>query len=63
MDGWEYWNGRKVYIVLKNDRKYQGIVISVNIISNPTTFITIEDKYNNRITFNISEIELIQEEK
>jgi len=29
MDGWKYWYGKKVYIILKNKRQYQGVVLEI----------------------------------
>ena len=63
MEGWNYWLERKVFIILKNKRQYSGVVIGIDIKSTPIIFITIIDKFQNRITFTHSEIELIQEEK
>jgi len=63
MEGWKYWEGKKVFIILKNKRQYTGKIIEVDNSNKTTTFISIIDKYNNRITFANSEIELIQEER
>lgn len=63
MDGWKYWEGKKVFIILKNKRQYSGIVLEVE--EDPAKllwFLTINDKFGNRISFVHSEIELIQEE-
>ena len=30
MDGWKIWEGKKVFIILKNKRTYTGKVISIN---------------------------------
>lgn len=62
MEGWKYWMGKKVFIVLKSKRQYTGKVLEVedgDILS----WMTILDKFNNRIGFNTSEIDLIQEER
>ena len=61
MDGWKYWIGKKVFIILKNKRKYNGLVLEVEQ-TNFLYWITISDKFNNRIGFSSEEIELIQEE-
>jgi len=65
MDGWKYWEGRKVFIILKNKRQYSGIVLEVeeDKATHSFYFITIKDKFDNRISFINTEIELIQEEK
>jgi len=62
MEGWIYWEGKKVFIILKNHRQYSGVVKSVEI-SLPLIWITILDKFNNRITFSADEIEVMQEEE
>ena len=62
MDGWKYWKNKKVFIILKNKRKYSGIVLEVEE-QGSLYWITISDKFNNRIGFSVDEIELIQEEK
>jgi len=62
MEGWKYWIGKKVYIILKSKRVYQGEVLEVDDSSNPVVFITITDKLNKRVTFVASEIDVIQEE-
>lgn len=62
MVGWNYWIGKKVYIVLKNKKYYQGKVIDVDDSSPPLVWITILDKFENRVMFVHSEIEVMQEE-
>lgn len=62
MEGWKYFEGKKVYLVLKNNRQYAGEVIDVDDSSMPLIWITILDKFGKRITFVHSEIEMIQEE-
>ena len=34
MEGWKYWEGKKVFVTLKNKRQYQGKVILVNVDKN-----------------------------
>lgn len=63
MEGWKHWEGKKVFIILKNHRQYSGYVVIVDINSPPLIFITIKDKFDNTITFVQSEIEVMQEEK
>lgn len=63
MEGWKKWEGKKVFIILKNKRQYSGIVIEVEVNDNsPLIWITIKDKFGNNIGFSVEEIELIQEE-
>jgi len=61
MDGWRYWEGKKVYIILKNKRTYTGKVLEVEV-GNILSWITLLDKFDKRIGFSTEEIELIQEE-
>jgi hypothetical protein len=61
MEGWKYWEGKNVFIILKNKRNYSGTVLEVEINS-PLIWITIIDKFKKRIGFFSGEIETIQEE-
>lgn len=63
MEGWKDWEGKKVFLILKNDRQYSGLVIDIDNSLNPLIWISIRDKFGNRITFSTEEIKLIQEEK
>jgi hypothetical protein len=63
MDRWKYWDGKKVFIILKNKRQYTGRVIAVDDGSYPLVYITIIDKFGNRVQFVHSEIDMIQEER
>lgn len=62
MDG-KYWIGRKVYIILRNKRNYQGVIVDIDESSPPLVFITLLDKFDNKIMFVQSEIEVLQEEE
>jgi len=62
MEVWKNLEGKKVYIILKNQRQYSGIVLNIEIAT-PLIWITINDKYNKQITFSRDEIELIEEEE
>ncbi len=63
MDGWKYYEGLKVFIILKNKRQYTGKVIEVDESSLPLVFLTIIDKFGSRVRFVHSEIDLIEEER
>lgn len=62
MEGWKYWENKKVFIILKNKRNYSGTILEVEK-NNNLYWITILDKFNNRIGFSSSEVEVIQEEE
>lgn len=62
MEGWSYWEGKKVFIVLKNKRTYSGTIVEVEI-NKPLVWITILDKFDKRVGFFAEEIEIIQEEE
>ena len=63
MEGWKYYEGKKVFIILKSKRKYSGVVLEVESNPNsPLVWIILKDKFGNRITFVNSEVELIEEE-
>ena len=62
---WEKWIGMKVYIVLKNHRTFQGVVINIDeskVGDESLIWITIEDKYGKSIVFCNTEIDMMQEE-
>ena len=62
VEGWKYWIGKKVYVILKSGRIYQGKIIEVED-RNPLLFLTMIDKLGSRVTFLNSEIDVLQEEK
>lgn len=62
-EGWKTWIGKKVFIILKNQRNYTGEIIDIDDSLNPLVWITILDKFSNRIKFSSENIDLIEEEK
>jgi small nuclear ribonucleoprotein (snRNP)-like protein len=60
MDGLEYkeFIGKKVYVILKTNRVYTGIVQSVD-----GGIILMIDKYHRPVMFNVSEISSLEVEK
>ena len=62
MEGWKDFEGKNVYIETKSNRKYSGKVIKIDI-QEPLIWISIIDKFGDKIVFVHSEIVLIQEEK
>ena len=63
MEEWNHWIGKKVYIILKNNRKYSGVVNEIHDAGNGLIFISIIDKFGEWVTFSISELTSIEEEK
>ena len=62
MEGWKDWEGKKVFIILKNNREYTGVVLEVETHSNAWIWITLKDKFGQKIGFSAEQIKLIQEE-
>jgi ribosome maturation factor RimP len=62
MEGWKFWIGKKVFIVLKNKRTYSGTVLDVEE-KEFFAWITINDKFDNRVSFNSEEISIVEEER
>ena len=62
MDGWKRYDGKKVFLRLRNGRVYSGVVQSVENNPNGLTWITIIDKFGKPVTIVNSEIVEIKEE-
>lgn len=60
---WESWKGKSVFVQLKSGGYYSGKVIDVDSSAKPIIFVSIIDKFNNKVTFTISEIIKIVEEE
>lgn len=58
---WKYYLGKRVYVILESRRWYQGIVVDIK--ENGKTFMCVNDKFNNRVCFDVDAIESIQEER
>jgi len=58
MDGWKDLEGKKVFIELKNGRRY-----TANVIKYDNHFFKIVDKFGSTIFISIDEINLIEEQK
>ena len=58
---WSVWLGKRIFVRLKTSlgtiEFYSGVVNEVN-----TNHISIIDKYNNKVTFAVKDIELIKED-
>ena len=54
--------GKKVYVILKSNRQYSGIVNEVHDSGNGLIFVDLTDKFGKAVVFSLAEIELIEEE-
>lgn len=59
----EGWNGKHVFIRLKNGRVYSGTIIEVDTSAKPLIFISIIDKFGKNVMICQSEIDVMQEEE
>jgi len=59
---WKYWLNKQVFVQLKSGGFYNGKIIDIDENSPPLIFITLIDKFNERVTFVTSEIIKIKEE-
>jgi small nuclear ribonucleoprotein (snRNP)-like protein len=60
---WMEWNGRRIFLRTRNNKVYSGIVVDVDKTDETIIFLTITDKFNNKVTFATSEIVEIKEER
>ena len=63
MDGIKEMVGKKVFVKLKNSRRYSGKLLSVDDPNSPVQFVNIMDKFDRPVCFAIGEIKLIQVEE
>ena len=63
MDVWKNYVGKKVFLILKNKRRYEGTVLNIDNSNPLLIWMILLDKLNHRITFLVDEIEMIQEEE
>ncbi len=59
---WERYKDKRVYIKLKSEREYVGVVKHIDILDGEC-YLGIFDKKKRLVTFPVSQIKLIQEEK
>jgi len=58
---WKDWLNKKVFIRTRHDKVFSGTIQEVDDDSPPLIWITILDKFNDRVTFAHSEIVEIRE--
>jgi len=63
MEVWKQYVGKKVFVILKNNRKYAGQLLEVTDVINGLCWLTVLDINNNKVTFANGEISMLQEEK
>lgn len=63
MERWTDYENKKVYVQLKSGREYSGIVLEVEISFGNDAFMTLKDKFGNKVGFLISQIKLIEVQK
>ena len=59
---WKNWEGKKVFIKLRDGGCYSGNIIEVDNSSPPLIWLTLIDKYGNKVTVVHSEIIKIVDE-
>ena len=59
---WKGWIGKGIFVRLRTGKVYSGKVIDVDDSAKPLIFITIIDKFGNKVSFVQSEIIEIKEE-
>jgi|TARA_R100000501_G_C2622994_1_gene116164 hypothetical protein len=57
---WNEWKGKYIFLKLKDGGVYSGDVIDVD--TGQVTFLTIIDKFGQKVTFSTAEIVKIKEE-
>ncbi len=60
---WKEWNGKKIFVKLRDGGVYSGNVIDVDDTAKPIIFITIIDKFGDKVAIVNSEIVKIVEER
>lgn len=59
---WNGWNGKKVFVKLKDGAVYSGQIFEIDAEATPIIFISLIDKFGDRVTITSSEIVKIKEE-
>lgn len=60
---WKSWNKKRIFVRLKTGDCYTGFVIDVDSEIDNSGFITIRDKFDDKIAIAVSEISKIKEEQ
>ena len=62
MEGWIQYEGKKVFIILKNARNYSGVIKKVEVVP-PLVWIHMIDKFGKSVSFSSGEISSIEEQE
>lgn len=60
---WMDWKGKRIFVRLKTGKVYSGIIEDIDNSNKELIWISIRDKFGNKVTFVHSEIIEIKEEK
>ncbi len=63
MDRWNKYIGKRIFVILKSDRRYSGTLQEISEEKNGIRFLEIIDRFGKNVSFVDSEIELIEEER
>lgn len=62
MDGWNKWQGRRIFLRTNKDRVYTGVVQEIADCGDDLIFLSLIDKFGAWVTVIVSEIVEIKEE-
>lgn len=62
MMDWKEWNGKRIFVKLKDGAVYSGNVTDVDDSNKPIIFISLIDKFGQKVSIVSSEIIKIKEE-
>jgi len=61
---WKDWEGKNVFVKLNSGGVYSGKIVDVDKKGEPIIFISMIDKFGNKVSFVTSEIiKIVEEEK
>lgn len=60
---WKEWNGKRIFVKLRDGGVYSGNVIDVDVEAKPIIFITLIDKFGDKVSIVSTEIIKIVEER
>lgn len=60
---WNHFVNKKVYIELRNGRRYQGRIKEIEKLNSDNIFIVLIDKFGKNVGFDGNDVALVQEEE